>query len=91
MTMSSKRRRFVRHRLRAAQGGKCCYCGVRMTEPQMPAIPTSETIEHLQRRSDGGDDGLHNLALACFACNNERGAMNWLVYATYKSGDAVVF
>lgn len=73
--------------LRRIQNGKCCYCRVQMTKPQNRASPTSETIEHLQRKCEGGKNGKHNLALACHACNTQRGAMNWLVYATYKAGE----
>lgn len=49
-----------------------------------------ETIEHLHRKSDGGPDQPHNVALACHACNTGRGDMNWLAYATYKAGELPV-
>jgi hypothetical protein len=55
-----------------------------------PNAPNAETIEHLQRKADGGTDGIHNLALSCRSCNEGRGAMNWLAYASYKAGELTV-
>jgi hypothetical protein len=74
-----------------AQGGKCCYCGkpVRLRPVErwgngIPAPDDFATLEHLQRQADGGTSEPHNVALACFACNNERDqlAMNWVEYKT---------
>ncbi|MCS0462735.1 MULTISPECIES: hypothetical protein [Rhizobium] len=46
-----------------------------------------ETLEHLDRRSDGGSNRRSRLALACFDCNFGRGSMDWLIYKTIKSGE----
>ena len=48
----------------------------------MPA--NAETLEHLDRRADGGANRRSNLALACYACNSGRGTMDWLTYTTIK-------
>ncbi|RAL98695.1 HNH endonuclease [Agrobacterium sp. MS2] len=75
--------------LRKAQGGKCCYCGIKMRNPQAGGqqFPDSETIEHLRRRADGGDNSLNNKALACFRCNVERGEIDWLTYKSFRMGE----
>ncbi len=93
--MTPNRRRLLRAVLRERQGGLCCYCGVPMTPPTGPtprggAAATIETIEHLHRKVDGGPDKPHNVALACHSCNTERGAMNWLAYASYKAGELTI-
>ncbi|CDM57504.1 putative conserved protein [Rhizobium favelukesii] len=50
-------------------------------------MPNVETLEHLDRRSDGGSNRRSRLALACFDCNFGRGSMDWLIYKTIKSGE----
>lgn len=79
----------LRRTLRKRQEGKCCYCGVLMTPPTTPkaSITTTETIEHLRRKSEGGTDRKDNLALACYDCNTNRGGMDWLTYASYRRGE----
>ncbi len=79
----------LRRTLRKKQKGKCCYCGVLMTPATNPkaAIATTETVEHLRRRSDGGTDRKDNLALACYDCNTNRGGMDWLTYTSYRRGE----
>jgi 5-methylcytosine-specific restriction endonuclease McrA len=47
----------------------------------------SETIEHLNRRADGGGNDRDNVALACYACNTGRGTVDWLTYATIRRGE----
>lgn len=88
----SVRRLHVRTILREKQGGKCCYCGVKMTPPVnrtkrrgQPA--TMETLEHLCRLADGGGNRRDNLALACYSCNNGRGSLDWLTYKSLKMGE----
>jgi len=84
---------MLRTILRKAQGGKCCYCGVQMTRHPSGNMPkggwprTSETIEHLRRRADGGRATPDNVALACYECNTNRGGIDWFTYATYRSGE----
>ena len=51
----------------------------------------AETIEHLRRRSDGGRNNRDNIALACKRCNQERGAMDWLTYTTWRRGEFYEF
>nr|WP_292326372.1 HNH endonuclease [Mesorhizobium sp.] len=36
--------------------------------------PDSETLEHLDRRTDRGGNDRGNIALACYRCNTGRGA-----------------
>lgn len=82
----------LREKLREKQGGKCCYCRVTMTPPivatkKRKPLPTSETIEHLHRRRDGGGNQWDNIALACFRCNTGRGSTDWLTYTSYRRGE----
>ena len=64
------------------QGGRCCYCNVRMWA-QLPAELTGSkcgavagrlrcTAEHLEPRSEGGPDTASNIAAACAHCNHTR-------------------
>ena len=58
-------RRFVHERAR-----NCCeYCYA-----QLGYSPDPFNVEHIQPRSKGGSTSLANLALACFGCNNAKGA-----------------
>lgn len=50
-------------------------------------FPDTETIEHLRRKADGGCNGLHNKALACYRCNVERGEIDWLTYKSFRMGE----
>lgn len=73
-------------------GRKCCYCGVRLLRrgarlTDRTMHPHGETTEHLHRRADGGSDHLDNKALACLACNSQRGDMDWLTYKSWKRGE----
>ena len=53
-------------------GGRCHLCGepvdLYTREPRMKA-----SVDHLVPRSQGGDNALHNLALAHKHCNSKRG------------------
>lgn len=61
-------------------GGKCWYCGVRLTPPTSNTnIPTSYidrmfTMDHIQPLSKGGTKALSNLVGACRKCNNRKGS-----------------
>lgn len=82
----------MREKLRKLQGGKCCYCDCVLTEAEgprksKPPAYTSETLEHLVRREDGGTNHPDNLAVACFRCNRERGHMDWFTYKTWRRGE----
>ena len=50
-------------------------------------LPDSESIEHLNRRAEGGANDRDNIALACHACNTGRGTVDWLTYKTIKRGE----
>ena len=74
----------LRQKMFKAQGGKCCYCSVSVI------IPTRQgrgkrvaTIEHLQRKCEGGKSIPDNLAISCQECNNNRGQVDWLTYKTW--------
>lgn len=65
------------------QGGRCCYCGVRMwlgspseLQVQLPSAEAARhlrcTAEHLRARSEGGRDVPANIAAACAHCNHTR-------------------
>ncbi|MDK1489407.1 HNH endonuclease [Sinorhizobium sp. 7-81] len=45
------------------------------------------TLEHLRRRADGGKNNPDNLAVACKACNDGRGAIDWLSYASWRRNE----
>lgn len=80
-----------RARLRMKQGGKCCYCGIGMRKSKTGLQgPDFETLEHLRRKADGGDNALDNKALACFRCNSERGEVDWLTYTSYRRGEIFI-
>ncbi|RZM79535.1 HNH endonuclease [Leptolyngbya iicbica] len=65
--MGGKNRRRRKNSLHTTYGGTCIYCRGQFPQSQL-------TIEHLIPRSRGGSNALHNLRLACFPCNNQRGA-----------------
>lgn len=81
--------------LHKKQGGLCCYCGRAVVlKPKnylkrlgmcSPPPPNFATLEHLQRRADGGTDHPDNLALACVGCNNTRGTRSWVEFKTLMS------
>ncbi|MBS0470851.1 MAG: HNH endonuclease [Proteobacteria bacterium] len=62
-----------RHRLVAAQQGRCWYCRIALSEA--PRTDTSATIEHIIPRCAGGTMALHNVVAACQGCNRARGVM----------------
>jgi hypothetical protein len=47
-------------------GGKCCYCGSKLTRSGM-------TIDHLHPVAKGGRNDLANLVPACRSCNSSKG------------------
>jgi 5-methylcytosine-specific restriction endonuclease McrA len=78
----------LRALLRRKQNGRCCYCGIKMRISFGNRMQhDSETIEHLDRRADGGRNDRGNIALACFACNSGRGSVDWFTYATIRRGE----
>jgi len=74
MCSKSKRKRI---RLAREQGGLCYYCGVVMTPVEMTPqgtnlVPTMETLEHLEKKEDGGTLRNDNVVAACLLCNSSR-------------------
>jgi len=79
---SSKRIQFLRRQAFQRQGGRCCYCGVRMwlVDPaELGGVPSERaaakvkcTAEHLHPRALGGADAPHNIAACCAHCNHTR-------------------
>lgn len=51
--------------------GKCIHCRSKLLV--LSNGDTAGTIEHILPRTHGGDDRIDNLALACAACNHEKG------------------
>ena len=52
---------------------RCVWCGT-VVQPDLPqGHPRLATREHLLPDSRGGSQGLANLALACWPCNQARG------------------
>lgn len=86
----------IRKLLTIKQGNRCCYCAVYMlpsgtrvaSRRKRRQHPKAQTIEHLHRKADGGTGHPDNKALACYECNTERGALDWLTYKTLKMGEA---
>lgn len=85
--MTRKRKQAVRKLLWPKQRGKCCYCKHPMVRNHQSTSRRRVTIEHLQRKCEGGTNHLDNLALACHTCNVRRGAHDWLTYASIKQGE----
>jgi len=65
------------------QGGKCCYCSRLIFKDRPDGHPQLATLEHLNRRANGGANHPDNLALACFPCNAGRGQIDWLTYKSW--------
>jgi len=53
--------------------GKCIFCGRALTIARDGTPVSRATLEHIWPRNHGGTDALENLALACAACNHEKG------------------
>lgn len=91
----------IRSRLYDLQSGKCCYCGEQMYRTRSNKRKTCRkrgislkafdrrlaTLEHLQRRAEGGTNHPDNLAVACQECNTTRGTRTWLEFKTIKMGE----
>ena len=57
----------------------------------MQKRPEAATIEHLQRKADGGTDHPSNIAMACKRCNDERGSTPWNEYKSFRRGEFAEF
>lgn len=67
-------------------GGRCVYCGIAVRRPGKGVKRASDlaTLDHIIPRSVGGPLNQGNLALACQACNNERGVMDSVTFRALK-------
>ena len=63
--MSANLKRSRRAALARQQGKRCAYCG----------LTRNLTLDHRTPICRGGSDALRNLALACYACNKQKGPM----------------
>lgn len=72
------------------QRGKCCYCArpvVVRPANKGPQPDDLATIDHLKPKSHGGERVIGNIAVACRACNSERGTMPWNIFKSMKMGE----
>lgn len=74
------RERFLRKLRIIRRDGAMCYICRRALDG------ASATIEHLVPRCRGGDDDWTNLAVACVACNQAKGALTPLEFAWRRTG-----
>jgi uncharacterized protein (TIGR02646 family) len=58
----SKKRLNRKIRVLREQKGKCVYC-------QEDLTVNTFTFDHIQPKSQGGPNGLHNLVGSCYSCN----------------------
>jgi 5-methylcytosine-specific restriction endonuclease McrA len=87
-----------------AQAGECCYCGkVMLAVGDMTvrrfaslygltlavAKQRVATLEHLQRRAEGGLATRNNVALACLFCNSKRHDKNWVLYKSERMRNVI--
>lgn len=73
--LSTRLRRAIFKR----DGGRCGYCGVRVSLFRPPFSFTSDDvrhahIDHIFPRSRGGQNDPDNLRLACVSCNESKAA-----------------
>lgn len=62
VSKSTLKRRRKKNRLLTEQQCRCCYCAE-------PITVDSGTFDHVTARADGGGDGVENMVLACYDCN----------------------
>ena len=63
--MGRQRRRSKKAQLWNQYPHQCCYCGIILTFSQA-------TVDHYHARSQGGENSIDNLRLACLKCNREK-------------------
>ncbi len=64
---------LVEYNGRRAWAGKCIHCHRQLLVSGEGELLGTASIEHIVPRTHGGTDDLENLALACAACNGEKG------------------
>jgi 5-methylcytosine-specific restriction endonuclease McrA len=57
----------------AAWIGKCLHCGRKLVVRDDGRAMGQATLEHVWPQSQGGDNAIVNLAVACGPCNREKG------------------
>lgn len=57
----------------------CAHCGRMLTQAEA-------TLDHIVPRAFGGSNKLRNIAVACRACNTERGSSDFWDFRAYKRG-----
>ncbi|HTP29418.1 MAG TPA: HNH endonuclease signature motif containing protein [Anaeromyxobacteraceae bacterium] len=63
----------VEYHGRLAWAGKCIHCNRHLLVGYDGTLLGTASIEHIIPKTHGGTDDLENLALACAACNGEKG------------------
>ena len=53
--------------------GKCIHCNAKLVVAEDGTPLGAASVEHILPRTRGGDDDVHNLAVACARCNTEKG------------------
>lgn len=70
------KRKKLRAKLIAMQGGRCCYCGTPFDDSSCWG-DLYATIEHIEDRALGGRNAQTNLAMAHRSCNERAGIEKW--------------
>jgi 5-methylcytosine-specific restriction endonuclease McrA len=69
---------FAKEFLRENKNAKCIYCQSKLNND-------NATTDHIVPISNGGNNSQINLVVVCFACNNERGDMDFHEYLKIKN------
>ena len=72
----SRSRKWIYQALLLRDGGNCHYCECYLEGKGNRSM----TIDHVKALVNGGDNHLHNLVLACYACNNHKGDSTYREY-----------
>jgi hypothetical protein len=54
--------------------GKCLHCGKKLVVADDGRAISEATLEHVWPQTQGGDNAIENLAVACAGCNREKGS-----------------
>lgn len=77
--MKSRRKKSIRAWLYETHGGRCFYCRVQTSfHCSVVQKPTDGTIDHIIPHSRGGRINRKNTVWACRACNERRGAKDFV-------------
>lgn len=61
----------ARERMWAEFGGRCGYCGLRLTR-SLRIVPSQATIDHIDGKRKENRDAPDNLMLCCHGCNSSK-------------------